>query len=90
MGKYPLDQSYLETVKDVATREGDIRVLINNAGMSHDIPVTFEDMDSVEMEGIMGVNTGGALRVTKAALPYILNDRYSPFYFGLTVVKRRD
>ena len=74
----------------MATREGDIRVLINNAGISHDIPVTFEDMSSVEMENIMGVNTGGALRVTKAALPYMLNDRYLLFFFGLTVVKRRD
>ena len=82
MGKYPLDQSYLDTVKDVATREGDIRVLINNAGMSHDIPVTFEDMDPVEMEGIMGVNIGGALRVTKTALPYMLNDRYLLFILG--------
>jgi short-subunit dehydrogenase len=40
------------------------------------MPVTFEDTDSVEMEAIMGVNTAGALRVTKVALPYMLNDSY--------------
>lgn len=50
---------------------GDIRILVNNAGMSHDMPVTFEDMTTEEMEGIVGVNTCGVLRVTKA---YLLND----------------
>jgi short-subunit dehydrogenase len=70
---YPLASKYGEVIKEVAT-EGDIRILINNAGMSHNMPVSFEDMTPLEMEGIMGVNVGGVLRVTKETLPYLLRD----------------
>ena len=67
---------FANTVKEVAATKGDIRVLVNNAGVSHDIPVTFEDTTTEEMEGIVGVNTGGVLRVTKETLPYLLSDSY--------------
>lgn len=76
LGKYPLDAKYAQTVKEVASTKGDIRILVNNAGISHDMPVTFEDMTTEEMEGIVGVNTCGVLRATKEALPYILSDKY--------------
>jgi len=74
LGKTPLDGTFKERVENVARTKGDIRILVNNAGMSHDMPVTFEDMTTEEMEGIVGVNTCGVLRITKEALPYILND----------------
>ena len=74
LGKSPLDGAFKERVENVARTKGDIRILVNNAGMSHDMPVTFEDMTTEEMEGIVGVNTCGVLRITKEALPYILND----------------
>jgi 17beta-estradiol 17-dehydrogenase / very-long-chain 3-oxoacyl-CoA reductase len=71
----PLSSVYGETLKDVV-QTGDIRVLVNNAGMSHDIPVTFAEMTESEMEGIVGVNTCGVLRITKETLPYLLSDPY--------------
>ena len=51
---------------------------MNNAGVSHDIPVTFDDMSADEMEAIVAVNTCGVLRITKQTLPYLLSDRFSP------------
>ena len=51
---------------------------MNNAGVSHDIPVTFEDMTVDEMETIVAVNTCGVLRITKETLPYLLSDRFLP------------
>lgn len=76
MGIYPLGEKFAKTIKEVSGTKGDIRILINNAGMSHDTPVTFEDMTTEEMEGIVGVNTGGVLRVTKETIPYLLSDPY--------------
>ena len=76
LGKFPLGSKFFETVQKVAGTKGDIRILVNNAGMSHDMPVTFEDMGMDEMEGILGVNTGGVLRVTKETLPFLLSDKY--------------
>ena len=90
MAEYPLGRKYAETLKDVALNRGDIRVLINNAGRSHDMPVTFEDTNEEEMEGIVGVNTGGVLRATKEALPYLLSDSYSPLKTPLIIGRRRD
>jgi short-subunit dehydrogenase len=90
LGKFPLDGKYGDVVKEVAETKGDIRILVNNAGMSHDMPVTFEDMSANEMEGIVGVNTCGVLRATKEALPYILSDRYLLWKLILIVGKRRD
>ena len=76
MGAYPLDGKFARMVKEVAETKGDIRILVNNAGRSHDIPVTFEDTTTEEMEAIMGVNIGGVVRATKEVLPYMLNDKY--------------
>jgi 17beta-estradiol 17-dehydrogenase / very-long-chain 3-oxoacyl-CoA reductase len=73
MGIYPLGESYGAALKDVA-RLGDIRVLVNNAGKSHDMPVTFEDTTEQEMEAIVGVNIGGVIRATKETLPYLLDN----------------
>jgi hypothetical protein len=81
IGGSHLSPAYPDMLKDVSQAGGDIRVLVNNAGVSHDIPVTFEDMSVEEMEGIVAVNTCGVLRITKEALPYLLSDRfllYSP------------
>jgi 17beta-estradiol 17-dehydrogenase / very-long-chain 3-oxoacyl-CoA reductase len=74
VGAYPLDSKYANTLGKVSS-EGDIRILINNAGRSHDMPVTFEEMENEEMEGILGVNNAGVLRITKTTLPYLLNDK---------------
>lgn len=89
MGIYPLGEKFAKAVKEVAGTKGDIRILVNNAGMSHDMPVTFEDMTPEEMEGIVGVNTGGVLRVTKETLPYLLSDSYFPCTFDSDCRKKK-
>lgn len=89
MAVSPLGQKYAQTLNEVA-KNGDIRVLINNAGMSHDVPVTFDDTSKEEMEGIVGVNVGGVLHATKEALPYLLSDPYFGPIAQLMLGKRRD
>ena len=75
LGAYPLSEKLKSCVEACVRDGGDVRVLVNNAGVSHDMPVSFEDMTREEMEGIMGVNNGGVLRATKDVLPFMLNDR---------------
>ena len=75
IGAQPVSVKYAQTLMEISEGGGDIRVLINNAGMSHSMPVTFEDTTEEEMESILAVNTGGVLRITKETLPYLLNDR---------------
>ena len=75
LGQYPLSKKLKNTVEKCVVDGADIRILVNNAGVSHDMPVCFEDMSTEEMERIMGVNNGGALRVTKDVLPFMMNDR---------------
>ena len=89
MAVSPLGEKYAQTLGEVA-KTGDIRVLINNAGMSHDIPVSFEDTSKDEMESILGVNVGGVLYATKEALPYLLSDSYFGPITQLKLGKRRD
>lgn len=43
----------------------DIAVLINNVGMSHDMPVPFIQTSQKEMEGIITINCTATLRVTQ-------------------------
>lgn len=76
IGAKPLSDKYADVLDEVHNQDGgDIRILVNNAGMSHSIPVTFEETAEEEMEGILAVNNAGVLRITKATLPYLLNDR---------------
>ena len=77
MSAAPLDSKFEMTVRD-ASKKGDIRVLINNAGRGHNIPVTFADTTDEEMEGIMALNIGGVIHATKAVLPFMLSDKYLP------------
>jgi 17beta-estradiol 17-dehydrogenase / very-long-chain 3-oxoacyl-CoA reductase len=88
MASSPLDSKFEKTVKKVAEK-GDIRILVNNAGRSHDMPVTFEETSNEEMEGIIGVNIGGVVRATKIVLPFMLNDKF-PSLLLANVGKRRN
>jgi len=56
------------------------------------MPTEFKDVEREEMEGIVGVNVCGVLRVTKDVLPFMLNDKSSSLYqvSGLMVGRRRD
>jgi 17beta-estradiol 17-dehydrogenase / very-long-chain 3-oxoacyl-CoA reductase len=64
--------------EEVTQEGGDVRVLVNNAGRGHEMPTEFKDVEREEMEGIVGVNVCGVLRVTKDVLPFMLNDKSSP------------
>lgn len=46
-----------------------VGVLVNNVGLSHEMPVRFEDCDIGELEGIVKVNCLATLRVTQTVLP---------------------
>lgn len=42
---------------------------VNNVGVSHDMPVAFEQTEDAEIESIVNVNIVALLRVTKLVLP---------------------
>ena len=48
---------------------GDIGVLVNNVGKSHDIPVTFAQTPEKEMESIVEINVRATLKVTSMVVP---------------------
>lgn len=58
-----------------------ITVLINNVGVSHEMPVPFVLTSTQEMEAIVNVNVNGTLKTTKALLPAIV-DRQSRDHSG--------
>ncbi|KAH7921278.1 NAD(P)-binding protein [Leucogyrophana mollusca] len=47
----------------------DIGVLVNNAGLSHDIPTYFVEAPAQEVEDILTVNINAVVRITQAVLP---------------------
>lgn len=67
------DQDY-EALEQLI-KDKDVSILINNVGLSHDIPVPFAQTSSDEMNGIITVNCIGTLRVTKTVLPSMTRKR---------------
>src|SRR5262249_1655635 len=65
---------------------GGIALLVSNAGYGHHRP--FLDWDLAEMEALIGVNTLGALRVTKAVLPQMVARRRGWIVFVASVAGR--
>ncbi|EJD54561.1 3-ketoacyl-CoA reductase [Auricularia subglabra TFB-10046 SS5] len=55
-----------------AAVELDVRVLVNNVGRSHDMPVSFATTPLDELSSIVGINVLGTLRTTRAILPSML------------------
>lgn len=47
----------------------DIAVLVNNVGLSHDIPVPFAQTPETEMRNIITINCLGTLKVTRMVVP---------------------
>ena len=59
----------------VQTKEEGITIagVVNNAGISKHVPIEFSDIDVIN--NVLDVNLHGVLRVTRALLPSIRNDR---------------
>lgn len=47
----------------------DIAVLVNNVGLSHDIPTPFAETPEAEMRNIITINCIGTLKVTQLVIP---------------------
>ncbi|EEB05611.1 ketoreductase [Schizosaccharomyces japonicus yFS275] len=54
-----------------------VTVLVNNVGLSHNMPVSFSETTEQEMDDIMQINCFGTLHTTKAVLPSMLEQRRS-------------
>lgn len=50
---------------------GDVSVLINNVGVSHEMPVPFAEVSETEMHNIIQINCVATLEITRAVLPAI-------------------
>ena len=53
----------------------DVSILINSAGISHDIPVPFTLADETEVSQIIATNCTGTLHITSLVLPGMLSRR---------------
>lgn len=58
----------------VASLPGQIVILCNNAGISHHVPVPFEDTPAEELASIPAVNVVAVLRLTRIVLPRMLKN----------------
>lgn len=59
----------------IAELDGDIAVLVNNVGKSHDIPVPFLETDAKEMRDIVNINVHGTLLITSLVAPRMVSQR---------------
>ena len=50
----------------------DIAILINSAGVSHDIPVSFAETPRAEVNAIIATNCTGTLRITQVVIPHMI------------------
>jgi 3-dehydrosphinganine reductase len=91
MVAYPGDVSDREgithIIERIASEEGGIDVLVNNAGIV--IPGYFEKLDLEDFEEVLKTNYLGAVYTTKAALPYLLRNRKSAITFTSSLAGRK-
>lgn len=70
---FPIDfaaataDDYAALAKAIGDR--DVGVLVNNVGMSHNMPVPFHETEDKELENIVNINVFATLRVTKIVTP---------------------
>ncbi|KAL9032091.1 MAG: hypothetical protein Q9214_008113, partial [Letrouitia sp. 1 TL-2023] len=69
------DSDYAELEQVIGTLGGDIAVLVNNVGKSHDIPVSFVQTTAAEMRDIVTINCLATLRVTALVAPLMARQR---------------
>lgn len=69
------DRTHVDNmIKDVIHTFGKIDILINNAGITRDARV--ENMTFEQWDEVIATNLTGVFNVTKAVLPYMINDGY--------------
>ncbi|CAD6571032.1 MAG: hypothetical protein CYPHOPRED_004262, partial [Cyphobasidiales sp. Tagirdzhanova-0007] len=54
---------------------GAIGVLVNNVGLGHGMPVTFQECPESEMENILEINCRATMRITKIVIPSMIRAR---------------
>ena len=85
---YPSDvtdrEGITDTIDRIASGEGGIDVLINNAGIV--IPGYFEDLTLDDFETVLRTNYLGAVYTIKAALPYLLKHKESAISITSSIV----
>lgn len=69
------DSDYAKLQQAVETLGGDIAILVNNVGKSHDIPVPFIQTAQAEMRDIITINCLATLRVTALVAPLMARQR---------------
>jgi 3-oxoacyl-[acyl-carrier protein] reductase len=60
-------------VERVAARSGRIDVLINNAGVIRDVPLS--GMEDEDLAAVLDTNVGGVFNVTRAVVPHMISRR---------------
>lgn len=82
MDWFPIDfasasaSDYEALAKAIGDR--DVGVLVNNVGMSHNMPVPFHETEDKELDSIVNINVFATLRVTKIVTPGMVR-RCVPF-----------
>jgi len=72
--KIHIDVTSKESVENAFKEMGGIDILINNSGISQQ--KLFADITEEDWDNMFDVNIKGMYRVTKAALPYMINNKY--------------
>lgn len=61
-----------QLAKTLSAKAGDISVLVNNVGVSHEHPEYFEEVDPSALDAIITVNCLNTVRLTRALLPAMI------------------
>jgi len=62
-----------DAVEQVAERAGRIDVLVNNAGIIRDVPLS--GMSDDDLSSVLDTNIGGVFNVTRAVVPHMISKR---------------
>ncbi|KAH8081421.1 putative 3-ketoacyl-CoA reductase [Filobasidium floriforme] len=75
---HPTPETFSAYSKWIAQPEVQVGVLVNNAGVSHSMPVSFAETTLEEMDNILQVNIHATLLLTRLTLPHLLTKKSTP------------